>query len=56
MMETSASSNEVRINNAPEIRMAKLPADCNSPSFWKDNKLYWYGSHGRIWLKKLQRN
>lgn len=47
---TNASSNEVIIKNVPEMRMAKLPTDSNSPAFWKDDKLYWYGSHGRIWI------
>lgn len=50
IMAADLYSNEVRIYNVPEMRMAKLPTDSNSPAFWKDDRLYWYGSHGRIWI------
>ncbi|MDO8541979.1 MAG: hypothetical protein Q7S40_16195 [Opitutaceae bacterium] len=31
--------------------MAAQP-DCNSPAFWRDGRLYWYGSHGSPWLSQ----
>lgn len=29
-----------------------MPAapDCNSPAFWRDGQLFWFGSHGSPWL------
>ena len=26
--------------------------DSNSPAFWRDGKLFWFGSHGRPWLSE----
>lgn len=45
-------ANEIIVRNVPEIKMAKQPVDSNSPAYWADNKLYWYGSHGGIWLSE----
>lgn len=32
-----------------QVSMPAAP-DCNSPAFWRDGRLQWFGSHGSPWL------
>lgn len=37
---------EARVRNVSEVKMP-TQVDCNSPSFWRNNRLFWFGSAGR---------
>lgn len=36
------------------VQKVSMPigVDSNSPAFWRDGKLFWFGSHGRPWLNE----
>ena len=36
---------------APRVEMPQ-EVDSNSPAFWRDGRLFWFGSHGRPWLSE----
>lgn len=40
---------EARVRAVEPISMP-TSVDCNSPAFWRDGQLFWFGSHGRPWL------
>ncbi len=42
---------EVRVRPAERVAMPTT-VDSNSPAFWRDGKLFWFGSHGRPWLSE----
>jgi hypothetical protein len=42
---------EVRVRPAPRVEMPQ-EVDSNSPAFWRDGRLFWFGSHGRPWLSE----
>ena len=42
---------EVRVRPAPRVEMPQQ-VDSNSPAFWRDGRLFWFGSHGRPWLSE----
>ncbi|MFZ9747091.1 MAG: immunoglobulin domain-containing protein [Opitutaceae bacterium] len=42
---------EVRVRPAPRVEMPR-EVDSNSPAFWRDGRLFWFGSHGRPWLNE----
>lgn len=44
----AAQEVQVRLAEQP-VSMPAAP-DCNSPAFWRDGQLFWYGSHGSPWL------
>lgn len=44
----AAQEVEVRVAEQP-VSMPAAP-DCNSPAFWRDGQLFWFGSHGSPWL------
>lgn len=44
----AAQEVQVRVAEQP-VAMPAAP-DCNSPAFWRDGQLHWYGSHGSPWL------
>lgn len=44
---------EARIRPASEVAMPR-PVDSNSPAFWRDGRLHWFGSHGRPWLSEAK--
>lgn len=47
---------DVRVRPVSELAMPPRPnadarpPDSNSPAFWRDGRLFWYGSHGSPWL------
>jgi hypothetical protein len=40
------AAQEARVRRVAEVSMPTR-IDCNSPSFWWNNRLHWFGSHGR---------
>lgn len=42
---------EARVRAVAEVAMPTR-VDSNSPSFWRDGRLFWFGSHGRPWLSE----
>lgn len=44
----AAQEVQVRVAEQP-VSMPASP-DCNSPAFWRDGQLFWFGSHGAPWL------
>lgn len=49
ILGSSLAAQEVRVKSVEKISMP-APVDSNSPAFWRDSTLYWYGSHGGPWL------
>jgi hypothetical protein len=47
----SAVAQEARVRTVEKVTMP-VAVDSNSPAFWRDNKLFWFGSHGRPWLNQ----
>jgi hypothetical protein len=45
------SAQEARVRSATKISMP-TQVDSNSPAFWRDGRLFWFGSHGRPWLSE----
>src|SRR4051794_21513879 len=45
----SVNGQVARVRVVEKVSMPTL-IDSNSPAFWRDNRLYWFGSHGRPWL------
>ncbi|MBI5766975.1 MAG: hypothetical protein HZA93_04220 [Verrucomicrobia bacterium] len=43
------AAQEARVRPATEVSMPRTP-DSNSPAFWRDGRLFWFGSHGSPWL------
>ncbi len=43
------SAQEARVRRAPEVSMPRA-VDSNSPAFWRDGRLFWFGSSGGPWL------
>src|SRR5947209_4091924 len=48
---TSAAGQEARVRQVTEVDMP-VSIDSNSPAFWRDNRLFWFGSHGGPWLNE----
>lgn len=42
---------EVRVRRVDKVAMP-TQVDSNSPAFWRDGRLFWFGSHGRPWLSE----
>ncbi len=42
---------EARVRAAPRVSMPTT-VDSNSPAFWREGRLFWFGSHGRPWLSE----
>jgi hypothetical protein len=49
LLASSLVAQEARVRVVDKVSMP-LQVDSNSPAFWRDGQLYWYGSHGRPWL------
>ncbi len=49
LLSCPLGAQEVRVRPASEVSMPASP-DSNSPAFWRDGRLFWYGSHGSPWL------
>lgn len=47
----AALAQEARVRAAPQVDMP-MAVDSNSPAFWRDGRLFWFGSHGRPWLSE----
>lgn len=45
------SAQDFRVRAVSEVAMPARP-DSNSPAFWRDGRLFWYGSHGSPWLNE----
>ncbi len=45
-LAVALSAQEARVLAAAEVKMP-TQVDSNSPAFWRDGKLHWFGSHGR---------
>ena len=45
------AAQEARVRSAPKVSMP-TPVDSNSPAFWRDGRLFWFGSHGRPLLSE----
>jgi hypothetical protein len=43
------AAQDVRVRQVEQVSMPGAP-DSNSPSFWANGQLFWYGSHGSPWL------
>ncbi len=43
------TAQEARVRRAPEVSMPRA-VDSNSPAFWRDGRLFWFGSSGGPWL------
>jgi hypothetical protein len=44
-----SQAQEALVRRAPSVSMAR-EVDSNSPAFWRDGQLYWFGSNGGPWL------
>jgi hypothetical protein len=42
---------EARVRVVEKVSMP-TQVDSNSPAFWRDGRLFWFGSHGRPWLSE----
>ena len=49
MAGSASIAQEARLRVVPQVTMP-AEADSNSPAFWRENRLYWFGSHGQPWL------
>lgn len=49
LLGCALAAQDVRVRLVSEVAMPKKP-DCNSPAFWRDGRLFWFGSHGSPWL------
>ncbi len=43
------TAQEARVRRVPEVSMPRA-IDSNSPAFWRDGRLFWFGSNGGPWL------
>ena len=53
LLAGSLAAQEARVRAASEVAMP-LPVDSNSPAFWREGRLQWFGSHGRPWLSEAK--
>ncbi len=51
LMLGSLPAQEARVRSAAEVAMP-TQVDSNSPAFWRDGRLFWFGSHGRPLLSE----
>lgn len=42
---------QARVRVVDKVKMP-TPVDSNSPAFWRNDRLFWFGSHGRPWLSE----
>ena len=47
----SLGAQQARIRVVDKVKMPTL-VDSNSPAFWREGRLFWFGSHGRPWLSE----
>lgn len=45
------AAQEAIVRTATRVEMP-TQVDSNSPAFWRDGRLFWFGSHGRPWLSE----
>jgi hypothetical protein len=45
------AAQEAIVRTAAQVEMP-TQVDSNSPAFWRDGRLFWFGSHGRPWLSE----
>ena len=45
------AAQEARVRVVDKVAMP-TQVDSNSPAFWRDGRLNWFGSHGRPWLSE----
>lgn len=48
---SSLAAQEARVRPATRVDMP-TEVDSNSPAFWRDGRLFWFGSHGRPWISE----
>jgi len=51
LLGSPLAAQEARVRSASRVEMP-VAVDSNSPAFWRDGKLLWFGSHGRPWLSE----
>ena len=45
------AAQEAQVRLVAKVEMP-TQVDSNSPAFWRDGRLFWFGSHGRPWLSE----
>jgi hypothetical protein len=51
VLSSVLGAQEAQVRAADLVTMP-TEVDCNSPAFWRDGRLFWFGSHGRPWLSE----